>query len=656
MSNRHVRELIDLYTALSKDALSVYPQFEVAFQRDLARLERHCQKRGVAVFTVDLPAIGKHLDRCLSEGRFTLCGLPLSGRSSTRRVFPKYLGELLRLVFDDDGLLKEDDCDIEAIVFLRQFLYCAKKTELPCSVAANMQEIADFVSIDDSLPVPEKVWEEEKVKAADMTSVYRGFSTTTSTMIPRLIDSGMIKSQARLLAENLDIVSRFVATTLGSYDPFKWRFRHGPGAIAEKTGPVNKYHWSNWSNRLEERYPIADVGFYNYASWVNSTFSKVATLGLEIADREPHSRLVAVPKSFLKPRLIAAEPSENQWCQQNLWHYFQKRVGRTWMGQFISFRDQKVRNQTLCREGSVSGDLITVDLSSASDRVTPQVVGQTLRLNPELLCYLQAVRTRFLKQDINPDVRQEIELRKFSTMGSACTFPIESIVFLAITLASCITAEGRKAKMKDIRRLMGKVAVFGDDIIAPKDCWEFLQMALSALHFKVNHSKTFVTGRFRESCGIDAFRGVDVTPIYWKGICGDKPESMDSSIAVSNNFLQKRFFLHAARRIQMAVPCSFATVYVDSGVVGYKTFCRVPTSAYKTRWNAALQRTEAQVRTITRPSVKLPADDDSGLLQFFTEQPSPLDQWTHGVPLKTFAKVRKSWIPVHELQAPPLEG
>ena len=657
MSNCHVEELLLVYKALVRDALCTYPQLETAFLRDLERLERFSSRRGVRLFTVDLPAIGKHLDRCLSEGQYTLSGLPLTGRVNTRVVFPKYLGELLRLVFNEDGLLKEDDCDVEAIVFLRQFLYCANKTELPCAPELISKEVEDFIQVDSSLPIPNSVWSKEAVKAEEMSEVYSGYARDMD-LRSRLIDAGLSKSESFILAKNLDLVSGLVASTLGPYEPWEWNFRHGPGAIAEETGPVDKYRWSNWSPRLEGRYPIADVGYYSYAQWVDCTI-----LWDKVGSKEPISRLIAVPKTFLKPRLIAAEPSEQQWCQQNLWHYFSERVRGSWINRMIRFRDQKALNQELCREGSRTGDLITVDLSAASDRVTCDVVGQTFRVNPELLCYLQAVRTRFLRQEICKDLPEEIELRKYVTMGSACTFPVESIVFLCITLAACFTARGRIATRKDLallqrgsHPLFGKVAVFGDDIIAPKDCWELLQKALSALHFKVNESKSFVTGRFRESCGVDAFRGVDVTPVYWKGICNGKPGSIASTLAVSNNFFVKRFFIHTAEQVARALPCSFAQVALESGVTGRKSFIGPNPSSLRTRENRRLFRTEVQVWDLLGSQNKLESSGNSALLQYFTERPSPYENWEHGVALKSSQKLRRRWIALSELQAPLVRG
>lgn len=637
VSNCHVEELLEVYKCIVKDAICVFPQLEEEFRRDLVRLRRVSQARGILLFTVDLPAIGKHLDRCVAEEQYTLSSLPFAGRYSTRTPFPCFLRGLLLLIFEESGQLRKEDLDVEAYVFAREFLYCGKNVKLPCPLEATYSEVESYLQADAALPKPKEVWAKDTTTETEMRDAYRGFQAPGEPYLDRLVAEGLPRPEAILFLRNLDFVSGFLSTTLGSFNPSEWRFRHGPGAIAERTGPVNKFHWSNWSSRLEERFPIADHGFTNYGCWADSDFR------YDITSTEAVSRLIAVPKTALKPRLIAAEPSENQWCQQNLRCYLQERCEETWIGKFVRFNDQTF-NQHLCKVGSTDGSLLTCDLSAASDSVTCDVVGHILRGNPRLLCHLQAVRTRFLSQEINTSCPREIELRMFSTMGSACTFPIECLVFSAITLAAALSSAGLRANEKRILALEGKVAVYGDDIIAPCDSWAFLQKALSALHFKVNASKSFATGKFRESCGVDSFRGVDVTPVYWKGICRNKPESIVATLATSNNF-HRKFFLNVAERVRSTIPCDFVTVAMDSGVEGKKSFVRPSLSELaRVRWNWELQRTEVATSTVKVTCDRLEPYDDTGLLQYFTEQPDPLKKWSAGVALCPVRKVRPGWI------------
>jgi len=88
MSEKHVDELIGLYTALFKDALSSYPTLGTDFERDLTRLLGSVKQRGIQVFLVDLPAVGKHLDRCFVQWPVHSKWLTSDEEELTRRSDP----------------------------------------------------------------------------------------------------------------------------------------------------------------------------------------------------------------------------------------------------------------------------------------------------------------------------------------------------------------------------------------------------------------------------------------------------------------------------------------------------------------------------------------------------------------------------------------
>lgn len=464
MSKCHVKELLQVVHHLFEDFGTTYPALVGDFVKDERRLRNFVESRGIHALCVDLVSAGKHFDRCLSDGKYKLSGLPLTKRYSGRVVIPKFLRGLYLLVFDEVGNLKED-CEVEAILFIRQILFVGKKVALACSDDQVLAEVESFFAVDRTLPEPEGFWRETRPQIGEVERYYEGFASPSSSLYLHRIGGNFhssLREELSTFLKNLDAVSRIFTTTLGPYSPDEWRFRHGPGAISERTGPTNKYYWSNWSDRLENSFPLADYGFHSFSSWADRAAKE------DIGSSEPASRLISVPKTFDKPRLIAAEPSEHQWCQQNLWHYFFERTRSTWLGLFIHFDDQ-TRNQQMCLKGSEDGSLVTVDLSAASDRVTCHIVGQFFRVNPRLLLALQSTRTRFLSQTINPSVDELTELRKFSTMGSACTFPVQSLLFLAICLACVATKRRIPIQASRLEELHREVAVFGDDLIIPSD-------------------------------------------------------------------------------------------------------------------------------------------------------------------------------------------
>jgi hypothetical protein len=642
VSKRHVRDMMHVFEGLIEDASDTYPTLVGDFIRDKVRLRNFVDSRGIHAICVDMVAAGKHLDRCLDQGEYKLSGLPLTRRFSNRVVIPKFLRGLYLLVFDEAGTLKED-YDVQAIFFLRQILYLGRKASLACSDDAVQKEVKDFIVVDSSLPEPDGFWAEERPSTRDVCATYTGFRCSELYVKRAEAEEDPSKREELLtFLMNLDKISRYITSSLGIYDPSEWRFRHGPGATSERGGRFsNKYCWRNWSPTLENVFPIADYGFHNYSSWAGSVD------GRAIGSSDPASRLISVWKTFAKPRLIAAEPSEHQWCQQNIWHYFRTRVAESWIGDCILFQDQS-RNQELCRIGSRDGSYATVDLSAASDRVTCHCVGQYFAANPPLVLSLHSTRTRFLNQEICKDADRMIRLRKFSTMGSACTFPVQSLIFLGICLASIATKRRVKVEPTNVRFLAREVAVFGDDLIVPIDSRELLFGALELLHFKVNSSKSYWTGRFRESCGVDAMGGVDVTPSYWRSPYGNKPESTASYVETYNNF-KKKFLVRTCHRLATAVPeGSVPQVTFDSGVCGMKSFAR-PDKPKLIRWNPDLQRSEARISSFITKQQRVPLTDDSALLQYFTEAPSPFHVWKGGVGQRPRLLRRSRWVPLTDL-------
>lgn len=623
MSNRHVEEMRNVYQHMFNDVCTEYADLKKEFERDLKRLLKIVSSRGIGVFVRDLPNLGKHFDRCLSEGAYVASGLPLGKAEPRHGKIPLFLRGLHLRVFDDLGCLRVD-VDKGAIFWIRQFYMAMKKADLYCGDIAVDKEIDEFVITDESLPKPEQFWRGDAVSKTSIHATYHGFGD--SPLISEAISRFPPERQEELTRTMacLDIVAGHVCCSLGEYNPDEWSFRHGPGAIADVTHPVDKYDWTNWSQRLDRVFPISEYGFYSYSSWIDNINKVQRHAG------EPYSRLIAVPKTFSKPRLIAAEPREHQWCQQNLWHYFRTRTENSWIGIPLRFTDQ-TRNQRLCVEGSVDGSLCTVDLSAASDRVTCHAVAQLFRSNPAVLLALQATRTRRIKLKYTGGQTSELELRKFSTMGSACTFPVESLLFLSIAIA-CLLAKNRCQTTKsNIVHFAEKVSVFGDDIIVPVECRELLFDTLEALCFKVNQSKSFWKGYFRESCGVDAYAGVDVTPVYWHSITEDRPESVVSKVEVINNFYSK-FILSTSSYLTSTLPRwvreNLPRIKADSGAFGLKSFVDPPPPLSK--WNGNLHRWEYKALVIETKVTRTKTDCDSQLFQFFTEQPSPYTKWVAG--------------------------
>lgn len=235
------------------------------------------------------------------------------------------------------------------------------------------------------------------------------------------------------------------------------------------------------------------------------------------------TRTIAVPKTYDKLRIISAEPvpaialqlGQAGAIQQYLERWVRFRHG-------IRFSDQSV-NQLLARDATVTGQRATLDQSSASDRVSCALVEAVLSRVPIIKRQLFSTRTKNTKITwpkglLGFQTTSYRKLRKFAPMGSGVCFPLESIVFWALACACGIVSNrarvgGKRKKSVELAWIEGEIAVYGDDLIVPLSWVETMLRVFPEFGLKFNENKSFWSGPFRESCGLDAYDGYDVTPI-----------------------------------------------------------------------------------------------------------------------------------------------
>ncbi len=204
------------------------------------------------------------------------------------------------------------------------------------------------------------------------------------------------------------------------------------------------------------------------------------------------ARLNFVPKSAKTYRSVCVEAGLNVTYQLALGTFMAKRLAA--FG--IDIRDQTL-NQRRALEGSLTGALATLDLSSASDTISREIVFELLPL--EWADLLKWGRSSTVELPNGSLMTQE----KFASMGNGFTFPLETLIFWGLAAACCDRDSD--------------ATVYGDDIVLPSDKFELLAEVLRYAGFLVNAAKSFHKGPFRESCGKDYFRGIDVRPFYAKG-------------------------------------------------------------------------------------------------------------------------------------------
>jgi hypothetical protein len=393
-------------------------------------------------------------------------------------------------------------------------------------------------------------------------------------------------------------------------------------------------------------------GFANYDHWVSFLTSDAQhTLYQE---HEPASKLIAVPKTLKGPRLIASEPVSHQWCQQSILDFLTSSLHKTPISASIHFRDQRF-NQDLAKKASHTQSHATIDLSSASDRLSCWLVERIFRRNPTLVEALHASRTRWVSNTIDKRSPSHHKLRKFACMGSACTFPIQSYVFCVLAVSSVLFARNIRPSIRSIRQAASEVLVFGDDMIVPTDAWEHLQGLLRDLGLKVNHAKTFVSGRFRESCGLDAWDGSDVTPTYtitYPDV--SRPESIASSVETHNNFVKRGWFGvadYAKSRVlaQRALP--IAHVPIGSGFFGWYDHKWLGNDLLRKRYNPETMQVERRLCVVESTQRRKPIESNCQLLQYFTEV-RPVDYIVGerlGKANRSRTSIRARWVPESRL-------
>jgi len=435
---------------------------------DLKEIELRVKHEGISFLTISLPTFGKSLEKGLDRG-YVAHDLFTGFRWTSG--LPRLFGGFLELVFDrKTGRLLRDP-SIPAIFAIRQICLMFAKIGLDCAEWRIRDAIDGYMQC------------EKDVRAAD------------ASLSPRDLDC--FKRIGRLLwSDTFQAVDE---------DIFYGRIvpKHGPGATAEKLSSNAKWIMTEWTQRLDRYFPHWEY----LTTSVSRSNEWLTTVQILEPGQERPVRVVTVPKTLKSPRIIAIEPACMMFIQQGILGSFERELFRNnFPGKFIRWDDQ-TPNQRMALDGSENGNLATLDLSEASDRVSNQHVRALLENFPNLAGGVDSCRSR--KADVPG--HGVIRLAKFASMGSALTFPFESIVFLTIIFLGIERELNRPLTRRDIESFAGSVRVYGDDIIVPTDYVHSVVSMLETFGFRVNRDKSFWNGKFRESCGKEYYDGHDVS-------------------------------------------------------------------------------------------------------------------------------------------------
>ena len=546
--------------------------------RDRVTILSRYKNEGYAFVGITLPLFGEWLEQSLQTGQMaTSIYARFRKRPKHKSVLPCFLHGLTSRVLDaETGLLLEHPDPI-AVKFVRLICYNAKKIFQVCDPERDQKAKEAYVVVDDSLRrLPN--FSQEKVSA--LNNVCRRFMPFLEAGFVEAIDDESILP------------------------------RHGPGATADKAWANGKYKGRDFYKRWDDL--LSWEHLYGFSTAHQS--NREVTLP---RDEQP-VKVVSVPKTMKTSRIICVEPTAMQSAQQLTAARLvsslrrvgkQKKVfpsGKT-LYRHLNFQDQSF-NQKAALKGSMDGSLATIDLSEASDRVSVKLVSLVFRHSPILLRHLYGCRsTRAMMQD-----GRIIHLRKYASMGSALTFPVEAICFLMICIAAVCDERdvfnkvGRPKSLEAFENARKDILVFGDDIIVPADCIVKVTTYLEAFGLKVNSKKTFFKGGFRESCGMDYFNGVLVTPVYLRQ---HPPKSLrDATSFVSWVSMANRFYKNGyamtAHRIADYIDKIYKLPTVAETCSGLGWHFDRFGSAPKWRWNRKIQAPEQYVTTLVSTSKK----------------------------------------------------
>lgn len=502
--------------------------------RDWKTISERVQCRGLAFLTLDLPTFHDGFITALDEGRIYPQLFPLFGSRWSR---PRFLSGFLDKVFEPKTGILRDEPDINAILCIRQITLAYSKINLPCSPKREKAAFDQFITCEHTL------------RSSSFDDYYLSkFEEVCFYLYQKLFNS-LDQSIAR-----------------GEIIP-----RHGPGATADKLRGNSKFTLRSWPSRAESIFPARDFLFPNLRFTTEDCVQYIEP------EAEQPVRVISVPKTLKTPRIIAIEPTCMQYMQQGLMSHIVEFIERDdILSKFIGFSDQTL-NQSLARDGSLYGDLATLDLSEASDRVHNRLVTGMLRRFPYSNVGIQACRSA------RADVPGHgiIPLAKYASMGSALTFPLEAMVFNAIIFSAISEYYNIPASKLPFERFVGQVRVYGDDIIVPVYLVSTVIRWLEKMNLVVNKSKSFWTGRFRESCGKEYYDGHDVSIVKIRHMLPGARQhatQLISAVETRNQFYKAGFWRTAAfldYKLERLIPFPYCTESSEAlgrfSFVGYES-------------------------------------------------------------------------------------
>lgn len=417
-------------------------------------------------------------------------------------------------------------------------------------------------------------------------------------------------SEPDWVLEARGLIAEILGSLYGDPSPFEsilGLMRHGPGSTTGVTGDglVSSQKFDNQVELTQELVPFAaTIMGSNWVEYKTQSALKVVNGNM----------FFSVPKDATQERGACKGATLNVFGQLGIGTYITERL-RVFGCDLLQGH---VRQRWLASRAQNMG-LATIDLSQASDMIAYMVV--LLLLPHDWFHLLDTFRE---KKTLIDGVW--VDIQKFCAMGNGFTFPLESLIFLAV-----VRSIVPKSRWTDC-------GVFGDDIICPAEHAEAVIQALIHLGMRVNTKKTFLAGRFFESCGTDWHDGHDVRPFYLR-------QSRDSKIPYQLQVANAiRLYSHRRNGVwgcdsrfqdtwnwlveQVPAPwneCSVPPEFGDTGIIRSRSEAN-PRKAQCESLAPLLPRDGAKVRKTPKPGFS----DSEVALSRFVRRSGDFNGWLDG--------------------------
>lgn len=320
-----------------------------------------------------------------------------------------------------------------------------------------------------------------------------------------------------------------ISEILGPFDPDKLvKFaRFGPKATTKASGGNLglEVKLSKRPHVTREALPLAQWYIKQAPMWASaiSESGRFTSEPTPVWTLRQQDRVTCIPKNAEIDRTVTPQPCFCSLLQLGVGGMLRERL----FARGVNLNDQSI-NQLRARNGSRWGRIATVDLRNASNSICSALIYDLIgnvehsrSHSWEWYTVMESLRTT---SGWIGKVEHEWEL--FSSMGNGFTFELETLVFYALTCATCAVLD-----------LPEDVTTYGDDITCPVEAVPLLTEVFAFCGFTLNTRKSFWSTEgplFRESCGMHYLDGRDVTPFYVDTLL----DSDVSIILLANNLVR----------------------------------------------------------------------------------------------------------------------